>query len=270
MPTAAPVPTARTDDLFTPACSDALRGAVDRIEVAFPPANDSLDQDEEWVVTNSAGRWRKVRLHDYHEVFAVPGLYEKWVYDVLGCHSPQVVCRLLREAVAEAGQEMADLRVLDFGAGNGYVAGLLRGMGAEAFLGADLHREAADAAERDRPGLYDDYVVGDITDLDPERAGAIESFGPNCLTCVAALGFGDVPPKAFAAAVERVEQGGWLAFTIRDRFLEARDKSGFAGLIGRMLDSGRLELARRERFVHRVASDGEELVYEALVGRKRA
>ncbi|MGD9692181.1 MAG: class I SAM-dependent methyltransferase [Phycisphaerales bacterium] len=240
------------------------------LELALPAPGDALEQDEEWVVVKTARGWRKIRLHDYGDVYAVPGLYERWVYDIFQCASPAKIRELLTRALKDAGVNADSLRVLDLGAGNGCVAEELRISGIESFLGVDIYEEAAQAAERDRPGLYADFVVGDLTNLADENRGAIERFDPNCLTCVAALGFGDIPPEVFAEAYNAIAPDGWVAFTIKNDFLNPNDKSGFSTLIRRMMAEDALELISRESYVHRVSTDGQDLVYEAFIGRKRA
>jgi hypothetical protein len=89
------------------------------------------------------------------------------------------------------------------------------------------------------------------------------------MTCVAALGFGDVPPLAFAEAFNLVGDGGAVAFNIKESFLEGTDSSGFSRLIARMLDEGVLQERSRERYQHRLATDGRPLHYWALDGTKR-
>lgn len=244
--------------------------AQSSLELALPAPGDALEQDEEWVVVKTARGWRKIRLHDYGDVYAVPGLYERWVYDIFQCASPKKIRELLARALRDAGADAESLRVLDLGAGNGCVAEELRAIGVESFLGVDICDEAAEAAERDRPGLYEAYVVGDFVNLTDDKRRTIERFDPNCLTCVAALGFGDIPPDVFAEAYNAIATDGWVAFTIKNDFLNPKDKSGFSTLIRRMLAEGALELISRESYVHRVSTDGADLIYEAFVGRKRA
>ncbi|MFG0304737.1 MAG: class I SAM-dependent DNA methyltransferase [Phycisphaerales bacterium JB040] len=239
------------------------------VEVALPAPGDELTQDKEWVVAKTDDGWRKIRLHDYASVFSVPGLYERWVYEILGCRSPAEIRDRLRNALREAGVDPMGLRVFDLGAGNGYVAEELAGLGVERFLGVDIHPEAAEAAERDRPGLYERYVVGDLTSLDEDAVSVVEEFDANCLTCVAALGFGDIPPEVFAKAFDYLGEDGWAAFTIKQDFLDPKDDSGFSKLIRRMIAEGVLELASQDEYVHRISTEGEELVYVALIGRKR-
>ena len=57
--------------------------------------------------------------------------------------------------------------MLDIGAGNGMVGEQLVDMGAEQVGGVDIIEEAAQALERDRPGIYKDYDVADLTNLPP-------------------------------------------------------------------------------------------------------
>jgi SAM-dependent methyltransferase len=240
-----------------------------QLEVALPAPDDTLEQDEEWVVVKTESGWRKIRLHDYGEVYAIPGLYERWVYEILGCQSPQKIRELLTRGLKKADVKPESLCVFDLGAGNGYVAEELSKLGIEKFVGVDIYDEAAEAAERDRPGLYDDYVVGDLLNLPEESSKKLDRYAFNCMTCVAALGFGDIPTNVFADAFNRVEDGGWIAFTIKSDFVDAGDKSGFAALVKHMVSEGILDDATRESYIHRVAADGQELEYVAYVGRKR-
>lgn len=246
-----------------------LRRAIDGIELALPAPGESLDQSEEWVVVSVDGAWRKVRLHDYPAVFSVPGLYEKWVYEILRCASPAKMRALLSRALARLDISPGSLRVLDLGAGNGCVAEELQRLGVREFVGLDLHEEARDAARRDRPGLYDRYVVGDLLHLDASARRQLADPPCNALACVAALGFADIPPAVFAEAFNLVRPSAPIAFTIKEDFLDPADASGFSTLIRRMIDSGVLDVLETERYVHRLSSDGTPLHYVGVVGVKR-
>jgi hypothetical protein len=90
----------------------------------------------------------------------------------------------------------------------------------------------------------------------------------NCLTTVAALGFGDIPDKAFAKALDLVETPGWLAFNIKQDFLEDRDQTGFCRLIKDLSNRGVLEIQAYRRYRHRISITGEPLYYVAMVARK--
>jgi SAM-dependent methyltransferase len=248
----------------------ALADARRALRVALPEPSSKFAQDDEWcVVQQPDGSWREFRFHDYDRIFEVPGLYEKIFYDVLGCDSPRFMVGLFADALADARTEAADVRVLDLGAGNGIMAEELAAVGVAHNVGVDILPEAQDAAERDRPGLYADYLVTDLTALDEEGSRRLEGHGLNALTVVAALGFGDIPPDAFRTAYDHVAEGGWVVLTIKDAFLAADDTSGFARMIADGMASGALEVVRRERFRHRLATDASPLVYEGIVARKR-
>lgn len=215
------------------------------------------------------GATRKVRFHDYGEIYELPGLYELLFYDHLKCTSPETVARLLREELERAGVEPRSLNVLDVGAGNGMVGEQLAEAGADTIVGVDIIPQAAEAAERDRPGIYDDYLVLDLTALDDGVRRDLESRELNALTCVAALGFGDIPPAAFAAAYDLLVPGGWLAFSIKEDFLEERGGNGFARLIRELVDRGMVEIRTQQRYRHRLLASGEPVHYIALVAAKR-
>lgn len=250
--------------------AEALAAARDALRVALPEPGSRYDQDDEWcVVQRPDGAWTEFRFHDYDRIFDVPGLYEKIFYDVLGCDSPRFMVGLLREALDVTGVPAEALRVLDLGAGNGIMAEELAAIGVGHAVGVDILSEAATAAERDRPGLYADYEVADLTALPAEQHAALAAHELNALTVVAALGFGDIPPEAFGTAYDLVADGGWVVLTIKDAFLTEGDRSGFAAMIRGGLDSGALEVVRRERFQHRMATDSSPLVYEGIVARKR-
>jgi predicted TPR repeat methyltransferase len=228
----------------------------------------ALDQDQEWCEIEVDGRARRLRFHDYAEIYNIPSAYEKLFYEELRCSSPGVVHDLLQRALQNTGYDASTLRVLDVGAGNGLVGAEMRRLGAGLVVGSDILEEAASAALRDRPEVYDDYLVVDLTALTDEDRTRLKAHEFNCLTCVAALGFGDMPPEAFLEAVRYVSPSGWLAFCIKDRFLDDEDESGFARLVRDMMDSGTLEVLERQRYVHRLDMQGKPLHYEAVVARR--
>ncbi len=240
-----------------------------RLEVALPDATLAMDQDAEWCVVRTGGKSRRIRFHDYEEVYAIPGLYERLFCDILKCNSPSTVRQLLEAAIDQMSIEPADLRVLDLGAGNGMLGEELTGMGVESIVGVDIIDAAADATERDRPGIYEDYVVTDMANLSDRQRSLMEMFEFNCLTCVAALGFGDIPPDAFTEAYNLVATGGFIAFNIKEEFLNGKDTSGFSELIEAMCQEGILEVRKRERYRHRLSTNGDPLHYVAMVGVKQ-
>lgn len=240
--------------------------------VRFPTQTpEDLSQDQEWCEVTIEGETRRIRFHDYGRIYEVPGLYEHIFYEKLECISPTVVGDLLLEAVKEAGEDPASLPVLDLGAGNGIAGEALKERGFNEIVGVDIIPEAGEAALRDRPDVYAEYHVCDLTSPPGEVRAALEARSFKAMTSVAALGFGDIPPEVFTAAYDLVEDGGWIAFNIKQDFLGDGDESGFEELIGGMLTgSGGIEQRGRRRYRHRLDVAGEPLYYEALVGIKRA
>lgn len=240
-----------------------------RHRVQFPPpSGETPDQDEAFFTLVDDNGDRRVRFHDYAAIYDHPGLYEQLFYDRLKCQSPGKVAETLQASVAKEETPLSELRVLDLGAGNGMVGEALATRGVARMVGVDIIPEARDAAYRDRPGLYDGYYVCDLTDLDDGVRHDLETWNFNCLITVAALGFGDIPPEAFREALNLVEPGGWIAFNIRDTFLDESDTSGFSRMIRELILSEYLDVYHLERYRHRLSIDGQPLFYFAIVVRK--
>lgn len=227
-----------------------------------------MDQDTEHCSVLLDGVWENIRFHDYARIFTIPGLYEKIFHDVLHCQSPDVIGKLFKEEIQRDNVPPASLRVLDLGAGNGMIGEQLRTVGVGHLTGVDIIPEARAAAFRDRPGVYDDYHVADLTEVSGHHAAALANARFNALSCVAALGYDDIPPAAFRSAFNFVSDGGWIAFTIKDRFLSDADTSGFARLIHRCREAGVLTVRNAQRYRHRLDTQGRPLHYVALVGTK--
>lgn len=245
------------------------RERATRYQLTFPSEN-GLEQDQEWCVVRTNGFERRVRFHDYGDIYDLPGLYEQLFYEHMECRSPKTVAQLLTVELERSRVNPGSLRVFDVGAGNGMMGEEVAAIAPDAMVGVDIIPEAAAAAERDRPGLYDDYFVLDLTDLDDDVREDLESRSLNLLTCVAALGFGDIPPAAFAAAYDVLTPDAWLAFSIKTDFLDEQGGSGFATLIRELVDRGMIEIRARERYRHRLSAAGDPVHYVALVAAKRS
>ena len=239
------------------------------LNIRFPEVDASVQQDEEWFEVELDGRWERRRIHDYDQIFSIEGLYESLVYHALECRSPKRVRDLLIETTNDAGLDPSDLRVIDLGAGNGIMGERLRDVGVERITGVDILPEAAMAAERDRPDVYEDYVVADLCELSDENRARLLASRPNVLSVVAALGFGDIPPRAFAEAFNLIETDGYVAFTLNEAFVRGSDRSGFARLIRAMLHTGVGEIEGYRRYFHRRAISGERIFYVVFIARKQ-
>lgn len=243
-----------------------------RHRIQFPQGmGHHLSQDEVYFYLDEPGREKKkIRFHDYNKIYEVPGLYEQLYYDRLQCKSPTKVAEILESSVGQSQENFSQLRVLDLGAGNGLMGEALKEYGVSRIVGVDIIDEARKATERDRPDVYDAYYVTDFCALGQDEREELASWSLNCLTTVAALGFGDIPPKAFMEAFNLIQPDGWVAFNIKETFLDTSDRSGFSTLIRELIFSEYLDLYHLERYRHRLSMEGEPLYYFALTGRKRA
>jgi SAM-dependent methyltransferase len=248
------------------------RSAVTTITPAIPgirvPRDPSLPQDAEWIEVEVEGAWQRIRLHDYHRLYAIPGLYEGLFNRLLRCSSPLRVVSLLAEVMREQEASVQELRVLDLGAGSGLVGYELQNLNPDCVVGVDIIEEAREATLRDRPWCYDDYLVADFTRIPEEVEAHIRSYRLNAMTCVAALGFGDIPTKAFVQALDVIQVPGWLAFNIKEAFIQEQDVSGFDALVRQLAREGIIQIQCYRRYQHRLSCAGEPLYYIAMVARK--
>lgn len=237
-------------------------------EIRFPDLDSGVSQDREWCEVVTKEGTRRIRFHDYEDVFSIPGLYEELFYNKLDCQSPFRVTDLLVDVVEEFDTDFSELNVLEIGAGNGVVGETLKACGVDSVVGVDILEEAKHAAERDRPGVYDDYLAVDLADITEPEEEQLRGRHFNCLVTVAALGFGDIPPCAFAKALDLIETGGWIAFNIKEDFVYQTDQSGFAGLIKDLTRRQVVQTQAYRRYQHRLSITGEPLFYIVYVTRK--
>jgi SAM-dependent methyltransferase len=243
-----------------------------RYRIQFPKVDvNDLNQSETYFyLIESNGKKTKIRFHDYDKIYSIPGLYEQLFYDRLKCSSPVKVTDILKKAVDQSNEDFYELRVLDLGAGNGLVGEAMKKYGVSRLVGVDIIPEAKLAMERDRPQHYDAYYITDFCSIDSDIREEFESWLFDCLTTVAALGFGDIPPEAFMNAFNIINQKGWVGFNIKESFLDERDQSGFSRMIRDLILSKYLDVYHLERYRHRLSIDGEPLYYFAIAGKKNA
>lgn len=234
--------------------------------VIYPPTDATTGQDEEYVVIDFPTKRERIRLHDYAAIYEIPGLYEKIFYERLQCRSPDVVCSMLTTVLEESGQTLTGHRVLDFGAGNGIVGEKVKKLGCKLLVGVDILEEARAASDRDRPGVYDYYYVADLTS-DSDEVRCLQEHRFDTMVTVSALGFDDIPPDAFLNAFNLVEDEGWVAFNIKDRFLTKEDSTGFSSMLHHISNDA-LQVHQTKRYCHRLSLSGEKLIYIAVVGQK--
>lgn len=166
------------------------------------------------------------------------------------------------------------LSILDVAAGNGIVGAELRKqltniLGIRSLIGTDILDSARSAALRDRPDVYDDYVVADLTQ---SPKGQLPSSADVMIIC-AALGHGHLPFEAVDGTIALLREGGLLALTANagnkgadntpewQSFMASVDK----GEGGRW---GQLKMVVKQRYKHRMNVQGEWIEYVALIYEK--
>lgn len=232
-----------------------------------------LDPDETWVEFGPPGARRRIGFHDYDAMYSVPGLYERVFYEELGMDTVTEVVGLYGRGLRSQGRSPADERVLDLGAGNGISGAALRELGAGSVVGLDLQPAARAAAARDRPGVYDDYVVADLTAWSEEEADRVRALRITSLVAVAALGIGHIPPQVLERAIGVVEPGALVSFAVLVELMpgsedERGQASGYPDWLGGWFPEHCEELERRE-YVHRHRRDGTVEDAVAFVARLR-
>ena len=236
--------------------------------IAFSPGG------EEWAEFGPENARRRVGFHDYAAIYAVPGLYERIFYEELGMCSTTEVVALYGRSLAAAGRDPAAERVLDLGAGSGAGGEELRRLGVPYVVGLDLEPVARDAAERDRPGAYDDYLVGDLGALPGEDLDRLREHRLTSLVALAAIGVGHVPPASLEFGLALLQPGGLFAFAVTPALLPGSTDdvgvaTGYPSWLAELFAERADELGRHT-YMHRRQTDGTPHDAVAVVGRLRA
>lgn len=143
--------------------------------------------------------------------------------------STSEVVALYAEAAQTSGLPLADQRVLDLGAGNGLGGEQLRALGVGALIGIDVEPEARAAAQRDRPGVYDDYLVAELPALTTSQLDTLQRFAPTAVLALSAVGIGHLPPHALDRALAFLPAGALFGFAVTPTLLpDSTDEAGRA------------------------------------------
>ena len=239
-------------------------------QVRLPADAKGLKLDDEYFYVEYKGKEQKIGIHEYEKIYEIPGLYEHIISRILKCVSPRVVSDLLTEQIVETGGSLADLSVLDFGAGVGLVGEILARKGVCSIVGLDIIAEAAIAAQRDKPGVYAKYYVEDVCNLSTAVRRQLKERRFNCLTCVGSLAGGHVSADVFVQAYNLIDTGGWIAFNILKESFAGQASSGLSDLIHGISDSNILEIKVIYEYRHRYLMNGRSVNNMAVIGRKSA
>ena len=228
---------------------------------------------EEWIEFGPPRERRRVAFHDYAAIYAVPGLYEAVFPGALRMCSHVEVVRLYGEVLATLDHDPGQERVFDLGAGNGAGGEQLRALGVGGVVGLDLEPAARTAALRDRPGDYDDYLIGDLGAWPQADLERLRARGFTAVLALAAIGVGHIPPAVLDRALGLVGPGGLFGFAVTPALLPgnadpAGIDTGYPAYFAELFASRADELARHT-YVHRRQTDGTPHDAVALVGRLR-
>jgi hypothetical protein len=225
------------------------------------------EADGEYVaLSHDGGAEEVVHLHDYGRLYETPGLYEHVVQELLECRSPQVAIEGLARALERLELDPGRIALLDLGAGTGLVGELVRGLSFDAVVGLDLLPAARSAALRDRPGIYREYLVGDLAAPAPDLLMGLRRHDLGAVIAAGALGGTHMGPVALERALALMPAGAPVSFTIDERWTRTDAPGGFRTPLARILRSGRLRLFERSSFRHRLTTTGEPVIYELIVG----
>lgn len=279
-----------------------------KLVLRFPQRKkNEVAQDDEQCEVIDGDKVTRVRFHNYALTFSIPGLYDQLFGgpdSETRCISPQVMVELLRDhlhlvlnnndndAHVPDTDDYKRLRVLDFGAGNGMFGEEVRLLAAAynegsltkhtSVIGLDILPEAKMAAERDRPGVYDDYIVADITEYirakQSQPGGNLGQVMFNVLVSVSALSFGDASAAALKAACSLVQNGGLILFNLKAGLLDDDEtpsggdqgarQGRFSEMVQQAVDRRQLEILMRKTYCHRFSVTGKPLYYVAVVAIK--
>jgi 2-polyprenyl-3-methyl-5-hydroxy-6-metoxy-1,4-benzoquinol methylase len=159
---------------------------------------------------------------------------------------------------------------LEVGAGSGMVGKALADLGVKSITGIDILPEAAQAAKREYPGVYENYYVEDVTNLSETARDTLSSRGFNCMVCASALSFNHIPALGLASAFNLIAPNGWIAFNVQKERWEDKSETSFVASHPWVAETNIFEIAQMHDYQHRFHMDGRPLYYIAIIGTKRA
>jgi len=236
------------------------------IKFLEPETSKQSDENFHAKVSNAV---EVFNIHDYASLYRIPWLYDIALYHALQCKTPTEMSDAIAAVWAEAHVDTIGLRVLELGAGSGAFGYELRHTLRVGRLEAiDICPEAALAAERDRPGIYDAYYVDDLTNLSSATRSAFNAAQFNVVAVASATGWGNhIPLSGFQKGVDLLSAGGWFIFHVKPQDPDPECVQ-LCMWIDELLTSGRLTQVYRRPHFHRKSSNGTDITYDVIIGRK--
>jgi hypothetical protein len=233
-------------------------------------APETSRQSDEFFWATVDGQKQRFNIHDYATLYRVPWLYDIALYHNLVCRTPTEMSAAIDKVWTEAGVDRSSLRALELGAGSGAFGHELRHTLRIPHLEAiDICAEAAEAADRDRAGLYDAYHIDDLTDLSPAAEVALYQAEFNVVAMASATGWGNhIPMSGFEQSFDLLSRGGWFIFHVKPNDPDPECIELCAWVDGKVAN-GKLEQAYRGSHFHRKSSNGADIYYDVVMGIKR-
>jgi len=228
--------------------------------------SDLSNYKEHFFLTQN-GQERKVLLHDYAEMYQNHGLYEYVCFQHLAYQAPQVLSSFLIEQLTKAQEEVSALKLLDIGAGSGLTAKALVALGVKSITGIDIYPEAAEAAKRESPNVYEEYYVEDLSQLDQETHQVLKNKIFNCLVCCSALPA--LPASVFIPAFNLIRLNAWIAFNVKKDIWEDHSSTGFVAQHPWVDNNEVFEIRAQLSYLRRYTTDGRPVEDVAIVGTKK-
>jgi len=226
-------------------------------------------QSDEFFWAEVDVREQRFNIHDYATLYRIPWLYDIALYHNLACRTPTEMAAAIDKTWTNEGVDRSALRALELGAGSGAFGYELRyRLGVSRVEAIDICPEAAEAAHRDRPGLYDTYHVDDLTHLRPETAAALEAARFNVVAVASATGWGNhIPLAGFERSFDLLVPGGWYIFHVKPNDPDP-ECIELCAWVDDKVRSGHLREQYRGSHFHRKSSNGSDIFYDVVIGKK--
>lgn len=245
-------------------------------QIRFPTEDVDFTRQQEYFFVMQNGIETQYVVHHYREVYSVPQLYERMA-SMMNYQSPQTILMQLITELTKCQIDIQSLVVFDIAAGSGLMGKQLASVGIKSVVGLDILLEAAEAAERDYPGVYEKYYVEDLTNLTATVQQELAERGFNCLICCSSLSC-HFPIQAFINAFNLLQDNAWIAFNVSTYILEEPDQQNifesvaaidFSQLYHKIVNAGILEIIQKHYYLHRFMTNGKPVYYVSVIARKR-
>lgn len=243
-------------------------------QIRFSQDSSDLRNQEHFYFVRD-GNEQKQNPQNYAEIYKVPLLYEQFC-DKLLYQSPKTLAMLLASHSIKFGFDLESLVILDIAAGSGLFGKSIAQYGVKSIVGVDIIPEAAQAAHRDYPGVYERYYVEDLTAISPHTQAELNDRKFNCLVCCSSLSC-HFPLQGFINSFNLIEAGGWIAFNVNTYVIEDlnnldsfeyKKAAEFGQLYQYMIKTGILEVTNKHYYMHRLLTNGKSVDYVAIIAKK--